>query len=96
VQKILTTVGFDPVCELHFRWDKDLIYIDIARDWYCWNEARSESELSPGRLCCGEVFNGILKEAIIKKGMLKKFAINEFAIRKIGHHYCGPGNTFLI
>jgi hypothetical protein len=30
VQEIPTTAGFDPVCELHFRWDKDLIYIDIC------------------------------------------------------------------
>jgi hypothetical protein len=47
--------------------------------------------MNPGRLCCGEIFNGILKESTIEKGMLKKFAINELSFRKLGQSYYGSG-----
>jgi hypothetical protein len=44
-----------------------------------------------GRLRCGKIFNGTLKEFTIKKGMLKKFAINELSIGKIGQQHYGQG-----
>jgi hypothetical protein len=58
-----------------------LIYIDIPEDWYGYGEG-SPLYLGWGRLRCGKIFNGTLKEFTIKKGMLKKLPSTNFLLAK--------------
>jgi hypothetical protein len=88
-QKIPSTAGFDPICELHFRWDQDLIYINIP-----WQRNWEGCSSNPDRLSFGEISNGILKEFIIEKSMLNKFAMTELSLRKIGGHDPESGNVW--